>query len=224
MLLKLLPPIWSRSFLLQPWVLWALFWTNLLGTLYGYEWYRQQLVMTWNEIGKWLVFVVPDSPTASLFFTLTLLFLIRDRKRERQSVSLRNGSEPPVTGRGVIEALAVITQVKYGIWAVTVIFWGASLGDTLVWQEYMLVVSHSCMALEALLYMRFYRFTFPAVAIGAAWTLMNDAIDYTFGVFPSLNRIMLERLGHVQTLTVSLSVLGIICAAIGVILARKNRV
>ncbi|WP_274364692.1 DUF1405 domain-containing protein [Paenibacillus thermotolerans] len=215
--------LWSRSFLLQPWILWALFWANLLGTLYGYEWYRYQLVMTWNEIGKWLVLVVPDSPTASLFFTITIAFLIRDRKTVQSPPLLRD--EPIVSGRGIVEALSVITQVKYGIWAVTIILWEASLGDKLVWQDYMLMASHSLMAVEALLYMRFYRrLTLVTVAIGAAWTLLNDAIDYTFGVFPMLSSVLLERIDQVQTFTVSLSVLGIACAALGVLLSKKYRV
>lgn len=222
-MLRMIPLLWSRSFLLQPWLLWALFGANLLGTLYGYEWYRYQLVMTWNEIGKWLVLVVPDSPTASLFFTITILFLLRDRKAEQ--TSLQRSYEPMATGRGIVEALSVITQVKYGIWAVTIIFWEASLGDTLYWQDYMLVASHSLMAVEALLYMRFYRrLTIVTVAIGAAWTLLNDAIDYTFGVFPMLHPLLLDRLTQVQMFTVTLSVFSIACAVIGVRLSQKYRV
>jgi uncharacterized membrane protein YpjA len=224
-MLKTLPVLWSRYFLLQPWVLWTLFWFNALGTIYGYIWYGDQLVDTWQHIGKWLIPFVPDSPTASLFFTITLLYLIWDKKREGQGRV--EATAPPhrlITLRGIIEGLCVITQVKYGIWAVSIIFWGAAQGHTLVWQQWMLVVSHTCMALEALLYMRFYRFTALTVAFGALWTLLNDTIDYSFGVFPWLPRELWDDLPQVRLFTVTLSALGIACAYIGVALARKNRV
>lgn len=214
---------WSRDLLLAPWFLHALFWVNLLGTLYGYEWYRGQLIETWNDYGRWLVIFVPDSPTASLFFSVTLLYLLRDAGRRRSGMP-EPTMDRPLTVRGVWESLAVITQVKYGIWAVAIIFWGASQGDTIVWQEWMLVFSHTAMAVEALLYMRFYRFTVLAVAIGAVWTIANDMIDYTFGVFPYLPAPLYDDLGAVQLFTSCLSALGIGCAFWGVYLARKYRV
>ncbi len=217
--------LWSASFLLNARILWLLFWVNLLGTLYGYEWYRNQLVFTWKELGPWLVWFVPDSPTASLFFTITLWLLLRDL---RSQTSTKKRIQPTHAAlwswRGLIEALAVVTQVKYGIWAVLMIFWGAAQGDTIVWQQWMLVVSHTCMAIEALLYMRFYRFTVISVAAAALWTLLNDTIDYTFGVFPWLPQPLLDDLSAIQSVTVALSALGIACAYIGVGLARKNRV
>ncbi|WP_199614934.1 DUF1405 domain-containing protein [Paenibacillus alkalitolerans] len=216
---------WSRAFLLQPWVLWTLFWVNALGTAYGYEWYRKQLVDTWYTIGEWLVPFVPDSPTASLFFTITLWFLIRDlRHRRAAAPALTTDAPAPISWRGVVEGLAVITQVKYGIWAVAIIFWGASQGNEIEWRQWMLVVSHTCMALEALLYMRFYRFTALSVAVGALWTLLNDTIDYTFGVYPWLPKQLWDDVPQVQTVTVALSALGIVCAYAGVAVARKNRV
>ncbi|HZG85266.1 DUF1405 domain-containing protein [Paenibacillus sp.] len=218
--------LWSRAFLLSPWLLHALFWVNALGTVYGYEWYRKQLIDTWVNYGEWLVVFVPDSPTASLFFCITLLYLLRDVRAEgRSGARLASaGAAPLVTWRGVLEALAVITQVKYGIWAVAIIFWGASQGDALQWQDWMLVVSHSAMAVETLLYMRFYRFTALAVAVGAIWTLTNDFVDYTFGVYPWLPRPLWDQVGDVQIFTVALSALGIACAYTGVKLAAKYRV
>jgi len=215
--------VWSRSLLLAPWLLHALLWGNIVGTLYGYEWYRMQLVRTWNQYAEWLVLFVPDSPTASLFFCVTLWYLIRDRRR-------KTGGRPtptddrPLTARGVWESLAVITLVKYGIWAVAIIFWGASQGAALGWQQWMLVCSHSWMAVQALLYMRFFRFTALAVAVGAAWTLTNDWIDYTFGVYPYLPDALDDEIALVRRFTISLSALGIACAAVGVALSKKYRV
>ena len=89
----------QRRFLL------LLFVINLLGTLYGYYWYRYQLAQTPLP---YLPFV-PDSPTASLFFTIVLWLYLRRRNNP------------------YIEAFAAVTLFKYGIWAVAAIFAGAWL-------------------------------------------------------------------------------------------------
>ena len=57
--------------------------------------------------------------------------------------------------RPLIEALAVVTSLKYGLWAVTMIAAGAAQGDQLQWEHYMLIVSHLGMAVEGLLFVRF---------------------------------------------------------------------
>src|SRR5699024_9691920 len=49
-----------------------LFIINLLGTIYGFYWYEYQLA---NTPTIFLIFV-PDSPMASMFFTLFLLFFL----------------------------------------------------------------------------------------------------------------------------------------------------
>lgn len=222
---KALTFVCSRSFLLSGPFLQILFWVNALGTLYGYEWYRAQLIDTWTNYSPWLVLFVPDSPTASLFFTITLVYLMRDvRRGARMDEQLAFTPERTLSLRGIWEALAVITQVKYGIWATVIIFWGASQGDPIHWTEWMLIFSHTGMALEALLYMRFYRFTAVCVLVGAAWTLTNDVIDYTFGVFPYLPAPLYDDIASVQVFTSFLSFVGIICAFVGVVLSRKNRV
>jgi uncharacterized membrane protein YpjA len=215
---------WSEIFLKQSWVLHALFWANLLGTLYGYEWYRQQLVATWNSGSSWLVLFVPDSPTASLFFVIVLLFLLHDHRQKQRGRLARAINGPFGSFRSFIEALAVVTLIKYGIWAVIIIFWGAAQGDALVWQEWMLVVSHSCMALQALLYMRLMHLHWFTILLAALWTFSNDYIDYTFDVFPYLPRVLNDQLSQVQQLTITLGIIGIVCALIGSYIGNKNNV
>lgn len=215
--------LFSRSFLLSRPLLHLLFWVNALGTLYGYEWYRVQLIDTWTNYSPWLVIFVPDSPTASLFFTITLVYLMRDLRRGKAS-SAALSQQRSLTWRSLWEALAVMTQVKYGIWATAIIFWGAAQGDPIHWTEWMLIVSHTGMAAETLLYMRFYRLTAAAVLIGAAWTLTNDLIDYTFGVFPYLPAPLYDDLTSVQIFTSFLSFIGILCAMVGLRLSRKKSV
>ncbi|WP_243734948.1 DUF1405 domain-containing protein [Paenibacillus turpanensis] len=187
-----------------------MFVSNALGTWYGYEWYRLQLIDTWQHYAKWLVWFVPDSPTASLFFTLSLVYLLIEQHRK---TPLQHGPAGRVI-RGLIEALAIVTSVKYGIWAVAMIVASAAQGEPLVWEHYMLIASHLAMAVEVLLYGRFYSFTLPTVAVAAVWTITNDWIDYTFGVFPWLSSVLHDDLGVVSLFTVSLGILGVACAVV----------
>ncbi|REK77229.1 DUF1405 domain-containing protein [Paenibacillus paeoniae] len=194
---------WSRSFLLNRNVLWLLFIVNFVGTIYGYMWYENQLIWTIENKPAWMLPFVPDSPTASLFFTLSLLFLMfPPRKLSR----LGNGL------RVLIEALAVVCSVKYGIWAVAMIVAGAAQGDVLNWQHYMLIASHLGMAAEALLYFRFMKARTGALAIGLGWLLLNDTIDYTYGINPWLPAELEDDLDAVRTFTFALSIASFLTA------------
>lgn len=151
----------SAWLMFRPFLL-LLFFINLGGTIYGYIWYGWQLEITEP---KFLIFV-PDSPTASLFFTIALgLWLIGKRS-------------------GLIEALAFITLIKYGLWAVVMNLLTLLETGSIGWLGWMLVASHFAMALQAVLYIDHYRFGWLAAAIAAVWTLHNDVIDYVFGQMP----------------------------------------
>ncbi|WP_094093310.1 DUF1405 domain-containing protein [Paenibacillus physcomitrellae] len=197
---------WSRGFLTHPAILWLLLVCNLLGTIYGYIWYGAQLEYTAQNNPSWLLIFVPDSPTASLFFTLALVFLLFEHRFGAKWLGIRM----------LIEALAVVTSVKYGIWAVTMIVAGAYQGDALVWQDYMLMTSHLAMAAEVLLFLRFFRFGTMMAAIAGVWTLLNDTIDYTYGVFPWLPRPLQDDLVTVQNFTFLLTLFCIAVTWVGV--------
>jgi uncharacterized membrane protein YpjA len=207
--------LWSKAFLTSKLILWTLFAVNLAGTLYGFEWYWTQMAYTLIEKPIWYVWFVPDSPTASLFFTLSLLYLIRDR------IALPSLGKGGTALRGFIEAFGLITSIKYGIWAVAMIFAGAAQGDSLVWQDWMLTVSHLSMAAEALLFARFYTYRWGAVLLVGIWTLWNDFMDYHSGIFPWLSDVLTDDLGWIEKFTVSLSVTGILIAGI-VLWKRKS--
>ncbi|MFX3633463.1 MAG: DUF1405 domain-containing protein [Candidatus Pristimantibacillus sp.] len=188
---------WSRSFLMSRPMLWMLFIVNFLGTVYGYIWYGNQLEDTLANHPLWQIVFVPDSPTASLFFTIVLLYLLFPPSSTSKFV---NGA------RMVIEGLAVVTSVKYGIWAVSMIVAAGAQGDQLHWQSYMLIVSHLGMAIEVLLYARFMKAGVVAAFIGALWLLLNDTIDYTFGIFPWLAEELMDDLPQVERFTYGLSI------------------
>ncbi|WP_226579301.1 DUF1405 domain-containing protein [Halobacillus litoralis] len=180
----------NRTFLI------LLFVINLLGTIYGYIWYEPQLTVT-DPV--FLIFV-PDSPTASLFFTIFLGFFI--------------------FGRNVpyIEALAVITLLKYGVWAVVMNGLTFMEYGYLPWTGYMLVVSHGAMAVQGLLYTPYYKIRVRHLVVAAIWTLHNDVIDYVFEQMPVYPAI-LDHMAEIGYFTFWLSIL---CIWIAYLLTRKN--
>ncbi|MDI2589106.1 DUF1405 domain-containing protein [Psychrobacillus sp. NEAU-3TGS] len=182
--------LFNKSFM------WLLFIVNLLGTIYGYIWYESQLSVTEP---KFLLFV-PDSPTASLFFTIALLGWLMKKNWK------------------LIEALAIITLVKYGVWAVVMNIWTYMETGSIGWMGWMLVVSHFAMALQAILYIPFYRFTFVHIFIAAVWTLHNDVIDYVFGQMP-VYRSLSEYASQIGYFTFWLS---IACISIAIVVYQKR--
>lgn len=187
---------WSRTLLMNRSFLWLLFWCNVLGTIYGYIWYGNQLEYTLTHYSAGLLVFVPDSPTASLFFTLSLLFLLYPPK-----------SHLLKTIGHVIQGLAVVTSVKYGVWAVSMIVGGWSLGGDVVWQDFMLIASHLAMAVEALIYVRFFGFRMWSLIVALAWTLLNDVMDYSYEIFPWLPSELYAHVDKVQIFTFTLTVL-----------------
>jgi len=188
---------WSREFLLSRPFLWLLFIVNFFGTVYGYIWYEGQLAETLNSHPLWQIVFVPDSPTASLFFTIALLYFLFPPKRSYGLVMI---------GRYIIEGLAVVCSVKYGIWAVSMILAGAWQGAELNWQHYMLMASHLGMAFEALLFFRFMKAGVFSLIIATGWLLLNDTVDYTFGIYPYLAEELQDDLTAVRAFTYGLSI------------------
>jgi uncharacterized membrane protein YpjA len=165
-MMTLLSRIWlvlsHKSFL------WLLLFINLSGTVYGYDWYKWQLVIT--EPKYWLF--VPDSPTASLFFTIAIIGWLINRNFR------------------LIEALALITLVKYGLWAVVMNILTLIETGSIGWVGWMLIISHFAMAVQAILYIPFYKFGFGHIVLASIWTLHNDVVDYVFGQMPIYSNLM----------------------------------
>ncbi|MDM5229407.1 DUF1405 domain-containing protein [Cytobacillus sp. NJ13] len=135
---------------------------NTAGTIYGYIWYKWQLVDT---PPIFLPFV-PDSPTASLFFMFVLIaFLL--------------GKNWPL-----FEALAIVTLIKYGIWAVVMNLLVFQVTGEMDPVALMLIFSHGAMAVQGVLYAPFYRFKVWHLVLTGIWTLHNDVIDYVFFMLP----------------------------------------
>jgi uncharacterized membrane protein YpjA len=182
----------------QRFVLWSLLLINILGTIYGYYWYLWQLVDTPVHF---LPFV-PDSPTASLFFVFVLIAFLFNRNFP------------------LIEALAAVTLFKYGIWAVGMNVGGMYVSGNVSLANIMLISSHFGMALQALLYAPFYRFTSWHLLIAGIWTIHNDIIDYVFQMYPRYP-VLKDYMTQIGYITFWLSILTLLL--IYVIAIKKGR-
>ncbi|MDM5187816.1 DUF1405 domain-containing protein [Bacillus sp. DX4.1] len=150
------------SILRERMFLWLLLIINIFGTIYGYIWYQYQLIETP------LIFIpfVPDSPTASLFFVFVLIAFLQKKNW------------------GLMEALAIVTLFKYGVWAVVMNVLLIIVQGDIGWAGYMLIASHGAMAIQGLLYAPFYRIKCWHFVVAAVWTVHNDIIDYVFRQMP----------------------------------------
>src|SRR5690625_823819 len=141
-----------RYILLDRLFLILLFIINLLGTIYGFMWYESQLSVT----PPIFIPFVPDSPTASLFFTIFLLFFIF-------------GKNVPY-----IEALGLVTLFKYGTWAVVMNLLTLIVDGSLDPSGYMLIASHGAMAIQGLLYAPWYKIKMRHLVFAAIWTRSEE--------------------------------------------------
>ncbi|WP_214776940.1 DUF1405 domain-containing protein [Exiguobacterium sp. s22] len=160
-------PMFLKPFLMHRITLSLLFVINLGGTIYGYIWYEPQLRDT-----PYLYWpFVPDSPTASLFFTIVLgLWIFKKRSP-------------------IFETLAFITLIKYGVWAVIMnLLFLRTLPDDAptitILMAVMLMVSHGVMAIQALIYAPFMKWTMTSFVCSLVWVIHNDVVDYVLGQWP----------------------------------------
>ncbi|HLS06604.1 MAG TPA: DUF1405 domain-containing protein [Bacillota bacterium] len=176
-----------RQILLDRYFLILLFFINLFGTIYGFLWYESQLRITPTIF---LPFV-PDSPTASLFFTIWLLFFIYNKNLSYMA------------------ALAVMSLFKYGTWAVVMNLFTLFVDGAIGWQGYMLIASHAGMAIQGLLYTPFYNIKMRHFTVAAIWILHNDIIDYVYKMMPIYSSLT-DYMNEIGYFTFWLSILTII--------------
>ncbi|MDD4238624.1 MAG: DUF1405 domain-containing protein [Desulfotomaculaceae bacterium] len=165
---------------------------NVLGSVYGYFWYREQLA----ETPFYLWPFVPDSPLSSTLFAAALLLHLSGATRT------------------LFQVLACTVSIKYGIWAVIMItnYWFS--GGPVAPTETMLWLSHLGMAAEGAIFLKTYRFGIQVVMITGAWMLVNDLMDYGAGLHPYLFMAgqdilaMVAALALTALLTAGLSHLG----------------
>ncbi len=189
---------WIYPLLANRAILWLLLVINIAGTIYGYIWYGYQL----SETPAIFLPFVPDSPTASLFFVFVLIAFLLGRNWP------------------LFEALAIITLIKYGTWAVVMNLLVYKVTGEIDFIALMLIFSHGAMAVQGMLFAPFYRIKGWHIVIASIWTLHNDVIDYVFFMLPSypILNLYIPQIGYFTFwLTVaSIGITAFLCI-------RKNR-
>jgi uncharacterized membrane protein YpjA len=139
---------------------------NIAGTAFGFFFYYPQLGD--NPLHFWPF--IPDSPLATLFAALTFI-AIAHRKRN-----------------SIVEAFAVIGNLKYGLWTVFVLIYYSEIfyaGNPL-WMYLFLLVSHLGMAVQALFIAEISDIDLKAFLLASTWFIVNDVIDYSLGIHTRL--------------------------------------
>ena len=151
-----LAPLPARVETLTLRLVWVVVAVNLVGTLFGFWYYRFQLRNT--ALVMWPV--VPDSPIATMLMVASLVSWKVGRSREW------------------LHTLAFVGNLKYGLWVVVVqltINDVLTSGDPYYW---FLLVGHLGMALQALVIHRYATFTLSGVGAAVVWFGFNDIVDY----------------------------------------------
>ncbi|CAC7007560.1 membrane protein [Staphylococcus aureus] len=178
--------LWQYTLYQRSWLMMLLI-CNILGMIYGYIWYGEQLSHTpW----QFKIFV-PDSPTAILFLVISIsLILIRKQN-------------------SIIDALAFVTLFKYGIWAVIMnILFIIEQGDITV-NGLVLMFSHSIMAVQAIYFYPRFKRSMIGISVAMTWVFLNDYIDYFHLQFPYYDFIT-THVWQIGVLSCCLSVFGLL--------------
>lgn len=177
---------WQYTLYQRSWLMMLLI-CNILGMIYGYIWYGEQLSHTpW----QFKIFV-PDSPTVILFLVISIsLILIRKQN-------------------SIIDALAFVTLFKYGIWAVIMnILFIIEQGDITV-NGLVLMFSHSIMAVQAIYFYPRFKRSMIGISVAMTWVFLNDYIDYFHLQFPYYDFIT-THVWQIGVLSCCLSVFGLL--------------
>lgn len=162
----------NKQWLIDKKILISLIIINLLGSIYGFYWYREQLAVT-----PWYLWLfTPDCPLFALLFVFVLLgFLLNKRNH-------------------ILETITWMGLIKYGIWTVFVItlfFYAVFKHDLQVSNQFLaaetaLLISHIGMFIEGCILTRYLKLTRINVLVTGIWFLLSDVLDYGVGVYPCL--------------------------------------
>lgn len=177
---------WQYTLYQRSWLMMLLI-CNILGMIYGYIWYGEQLSHTpWH-----FKIFVPDSPTAILYLVISISLILIQKQNS------------------IIDALAFVTLFKYGIWAVIMnILFIIEQGDITV-NGLVLMFSHSIMAVQAIYFYTRFKRSMIGISVAMIWVFLNDYIDYFHLQFPYYDFIT-THVWQIGVLSCCLSVFGLL--------------
>ncbi|MFA0972122.1 DUF1405 domain-containing protein [Staphylococcus aureus] len=177
---------WQYTLYQRSWLMMLLI-CNILGMIYGYIWYGEQLSHTpWH-----FKIFVPDSPTAILYLVISISLILIQKQNS------------------IIDALAFVTLFKYGIWAVIMnILFIIEQGDITV-NGLVLMFSHSIMAVQAIYFYPRFKRSMIGISVAMIWVFLNYYIDYFHLQFPYYDFIT-THVWQIGVLSCCLSVFGLL--------------
>ena len=187
-----------REFFRRDELIKSLILVNIAGTAFGFYYYQDLLLS--NPFHLWPV--IPDSPLSTLFIAFSLFLHLKNHENR------------------VVDALAVISNIKYGLWTVFVLLYMSQgfLSYTSLPMYIFLIGSHLAMFLQAFLVLDYSEISLKEIIPVGMFFLVNDFIDYSFGVHAYLPR-EISFMGPVSTVAFSLTVSATVLA---ILLRRKN--
>ncbi|HHC9655541.1 TPA: DUF1405 domain-containing protein [Staphylococcus aureus] len=177
---------WQYTLYQRSWLMMLVI-CNILGIIYGYIWYGEQLSHTpW----QFKIFV-PDSPTAILILVISISLILIQKQNS------------------IIDALAFVTLFKYGIWAIIMnILFIIEQADITV-NGLVLMFSHSIMAVQAIYFYPRFKRSMIGISVAMTWVFLNDYIDYFHLQFPYYDFIT-THVWQIGVLSCCLSVFGLL--------------
>lgn len=152
-------------------ILWILI-INLIGTGFGFWWYKDQLSST--PYLYWLF--TPDCPLYTLFFALLLISALL--RANCKQISLKGD---------LFSSLVFIGLIKYGIWTIFVLVIALlTPGVSRQPIDLILLVGHGGMLAEGIVFLPLKKLRFLPITISLFWFILNDYFDYFKGVHPTL--------------------------------------
>ncbi len=160
---------------------------NLAGTIYGWYYYKFQLMVS-NPI---LWPLITDCPNASLFFAMAAYLIYSKRKKDDFTF------------------FASANMVKYGIWTMAILMYHRDY--FFAPERYLLYsgifVTHLFLVLEAIpLKNTISSISRRGLAVTFLWLLINDFFDYVVGTHPYIPE---ENIRYVAIFTVLLTFIAI---------------
>ncbi len=171
----MIPERWARYYLENaPSLLW-LIGANLIAVLVGIRFY----VETMPAVPTFLWPLYLDSPVAVLLMALSLTTLLpfigRDCRHATTNLALV-----------YLHTFAFVWLVKYGLWTVAALNIGFSAYFPALWAFFGIIITHLLFVLQAYLIPHYGRTTPGALVVALVLLLVNDLVDYGFGLHPPL--------------------------------------
>ncbi|MFC7132621.1 MULTISPECIES: DUF1405 domain-containing protein [Salinibaculum] len=193
------PRRWADLYLTQGPNLVALLLVDAVALLVGVRFYVDEMV----DVSTWLWPLFADSPIALFLAILSLMVLVPALGTDLDAV-------PQNRVLAYLHTLAFVWLVKMGLWTALALGLGFDRYYPAPWDFFGIIVTHLAFVGQALLVPYYGRTTRGALGFALVLALLNDVLDYGFGLHPPL-RYEPDLL--LPAGTVVLSVLAVVAAA-----------